>query len=33
MLVLPYILDGPKVIIAVGTITTGTTAFSSILFT
>ena len=33
MLVLPYIPDGPEVIITAGTITVGTTAFSGILLT
>ena len=33
MLVLPYIPDGPEVIIITSTITAGTTAFSNILLT
>ena len=33
MLVLPYVPNSPKVIIFAGTITAGTTAFSSILLT
>ena len=33
MLVLPCIPDNPEVVIATGTITAGTTAFSSILLT
>ena len=33
ILVLPYMPDSPKVVIAAGTITVGTTAFSGILLT
>ena len=33
MLVLPYVLNGPKVIITAGTVTAGTAAFSNILLT
>ena len=33
ILVLLYIPDSPKVVIAAGTVTVGTTAFSSILLT
>ena len=33
MLVLPYMPNGPEVIISAGTITAGTAAFSNILLT
>ena len=33
ILVLPYMPNSPKVVIAAGTVTVGTTAFSSILLT
>ena len=33
MLVLPYVPDGPKVVVAAGTVTAGTAAFSNILLT
>ena len=33
ILVLPYVPDSPKVIIAAGSVTAGTTAFSGILLT
>ena len=33
MLVLPYVPNNPKVIVAAGTVAAGTTAFSGILLT
>ena len=33
MLVLPYVPDGPKVVIFIGTVAAGTAAFGSMLLT
>ena len=33
MLVLPYVPDGPKVVVTAGTVAAGTAAFGSILLT